>query len=69
MGSKMKKTEVDKILATVEEIREELHPEIGAGFVAAVVKAEEMNPDDDSAALQAIEGALKLELERQAPTS
>jgi hypothetical protein len=65
----MKKTEVDEILATVEEIREELHPEIGSEFVEAVVRAEELNADDDKGALRAIEDALVVELERQSATT
>jgi hypothetical protein len=63
--TKMPKTELDEILATVEEIRLELHPEIGAAFMAAVVKAEELNPDDEAAAMRAIQDAVQLEVARQ----
>jgi hypothetical protein len=39
-----------------------MHPELDSRFVRAVVYAEKDNPEDDPAALSAIERALKLVL-------
>jgi hypothetical protein len=54
----MQKIDLSNIVNTVEAIRLELHPELPAGFVAAVIAAEEQNPDDDVAATRSINLAL-----------
>ena len=51
------------LLQVVERLRVELHPDLSASFLAAVVRAEETNPDDDSGAVQAIRQALELALQ------
>lgn len=55
----MRTTDLKDLLDTVEAIRVEFHPEIDSMFLAAVVEAEESNPDDEPAAVKAIEKALK----------
>lgn len=59
MESKMRTTDLTDLKKTVERLREKLHPDLQAGFLEAVVKAEEENPEDDAAALHAIQAALK----------
>lgn len=55
----MKTTDLGDLLRTVEAMRAELHPDLDATFLAAVVAAEEANIDDDDAATRAIEKALQ----------
>lgn len=50
--------DLQHLLATVEAVREELHPEVPAALLEAVVEAEDANPDADDAALRAIEAAV-----------
>ena len=56
----MRTTDLDDLLQTVERIRKEMHPDLDSRFVKAVIHAERDNPEDDAAALAAIERALKL---------
>lgn len=55
----MRTTDLEELTKTVERIRQERHPDLDAGFLEAVVRAEEENPEDDNAALRAIQAALK----------
>ena len=55
----MQTTDLRELLDTVEAIRAEKHADLDAGFLGAVVRAEEENPDDDAEAIRAIEAALK----------
>ncbi len=54
----MRTTDLHDLLATVERVRADCHPELDAGFLEAVVQAEQAFPEDDSSAMQAIEEAL-----------
>lgn len=54
----MRTTDLHDLLATVERVRADRHPELDAGFLEAVVQAEQAFPEDDSSAVQAIEEAL-----------
>lgn len=55
----MRTTDLKDLTKTVEILRAELHPDLDAGFLEAVVRAEEENPEDDAEALRAIQTALK----------
>jgi hypothetical protein len=55
----MRKTDLQDLITTVERIRTELHPQLDARFLEAVVRAEEQSPEDDDAALRSIESALR----------
>jgi hypothetical protein len=55
----MPTTDLKDLTKTVELIRTELHPDLDAGFLEAVVSAEEANAEDDDEALRAIQAALK----------
>jgi len=55
----MRTNDLNDLTQTVEILRAELHPDLDAGFLAAVVRAEEANPEDDAEALRAIQNALK----------
>jgi hypothetical protein len=55
----MRTTDLKDILATVERLRDELHPDLDPAFIQAVVRAEEENLEDDAEALRMIESALK----------
>jgi hypothetical protein len=55
----MSTTELNSILATVEAIRQANAPSLSAELLRAVVEAEELNPEDEPAAIQAIERAVK----------
>ncbi len=59
------RNELKDILETVEQVRATQCPELDAEFVAAVVRAEEENPEDDGGALRSIESALRIILERE----
>lgn len=58
----MKTTDLKDLLNTVEALRKELHPDLDASFVEAVVRAEEQNPEDDAEASRAVQTALKTAL-------
>jgi hypothetical protein len=58
----MRTTDLDDLLQTVERIRKEMHPDLDSRLIKAVIYAEKENPEDDAAALAAIERALKLVL-------
>jgi len=58
----MRTTDLKDLTNTVEKIRTDLHPDLDAAFVEAVVQAEEQNPEDDAEALRAIQVALKTAL-------
>jgi len=55
----MRTTDLTELTKTVKLLRKELHPDLDAGFLEAVVRAEEENPEDDAEALRAIQAALK----------
>jgi hypothetical protein len=55
----MQTPDLKDLLKAVEVLRKELHPDLDADFLKAVVRAEEENPEDDSEALGAIQAALK----------
>jgi hypothetical protein len=52
-------TELKDVIQTVDLLRRELHPDLDAQFLEAVVRAEEENLEDDTEALRAIQSALK----------
>lgn len=54
----MQKTDLKDLLRTVESIRSEKYPDLDPDFLAAVVKAEDENPEDDAEATRGIEAAL-----------
>jgi hypothetical protein len=56
-------TDLRELAAVVEQLRSELHPDLDASFLAAVIQAEEQNPEDDEGALRAIQAALRAALE------
>jgi hypothetical protein len=58
MGPKMATTDLTDLMKTVALLRAELHPDLDATFLEAVVRAEEANPEDDAEAVRAIEMAL-----------
>jgi hypothetical protein len=59
----MRTTDLKDLIETVDLIRSELHPQLDARFLDAVIRAEEENPEDDAEALRAIQTALKAALE------
>jgi ABC-type nitrate/sulfonate/bicarbonate transport system substrate-binding protein len=52
-------TDPKDLLKAVELLRKELHPDLSADFLEAVVRAEEESPEDDAEAIRAIQAALK----------
>lgn len=58
----MRTNDLQDLLETVEQLRAELHPDLDAKFLKAVVHAEQENPEDDAEAVRSIEAALKAEL-------
>lgn len=64
----MRTIDLKDLLDTVELMRVERHPELDAEFLAAVVRAEEANPEDDTEALRNIEAALKVTLTKKGTT-
>lgn len=56
----MRTIDLKDILATVELMRSQRHPDLSAEFLGAVVRAEEENSEDNEGALSAIEAALKM---------
>jgi len=59
MGSKMQTSDLKDLKNTVEIMRTDIHTDLDAGFLEAVVRAEEDNPEDDPAAIRAIQAALR----------
>lgn len=55
----MQTTDLKDLIETVELLRKQLHPDLDAGFLRAVVRAEEENPEDDAEAVRSIQLALK----------
>jgi hypothetical protein len=60
----MRTTDLQDLMSTVDVIRGEMHSDLDAHFLEAVVRAEEENPDNDAEAVRAIERALASLLER-----
>ena len=58
----MQTNDLKDLLEAVEAIRKEIHADLDRGFLAAVVQAEEQNPEDDAEAIRAIQEALKAAL-------
>jgi hypothetical protein len=58
----MRTTDLKDLLKAVESIRLEIHPDISAEFLKAVVAAEEANPESHEDAIRAIETALNAAL-------
>lgn len=58
----MRTTDLKDLLSTVEALRNELHPDLDASFIEAVVRAEEQNPEDDAEASRAVQAALTVAL-------
>jgi hypothetical protein len=58
MESKMRTTDLRDLLSTVEALRLELHPDLDASFIEAVVRAEEQNPEDDAEASRSVQAAV-----------
>ena len=56
----MQTTDLKDLIDAVESLRKQLYPDLDAGFLEAVVRAEEENPEDDAEALRAIQAALKV---------
>jgi hypothetical protein len=54
----MRTTDLQELMNAVELKRAELHPELDAGFLESVVRAEEENPEDDDEAMRLIQIAL-----------
>jgi hypothetical protein len=54
----MRASDLEEITKTVAAVRAELHPELAAEFLDAVIRAEEENPEDDEGALRVIQAAL-----------
>ena len=61
----MRTTDLKELIDTVEALRGELHPDVDAQFLEAVVRAEEENAEDDSGAVRAIQAALTSVLAKQ----
>lgn len=55
----MRTTDLKELMHTVEALRQEMHPELDAGFLEQVIRAEEENTEDEGAAVQAIEAAMR----------
>lgn len=58
----MKTTDLKALVEAVEAVRKEMHPDLSRGFLGAVIQAEEANPENDEAALRAIQAALEVAL-------
>lgn len=54
----MQTTDLKDLMETVEMLRQELHPNLDARFLRAVILAEESNPEDDVEAVRSIHLAL-----------
>ena len=56
---RMRTTDLKDLIKTVDLLRSEIHPDLDARFLDAVVRAEEENPEDDAEAVRAIQAALR----------
>jgi protein-disulfide isomerase-like protein with CxxC motif len=56
----MQTTDLHDLRAAVERIRKTQHPDLDSEFLDAVILAEDANPEDDAAAIRAIQAALKV---------
>lgn len=54
----MKTTDLSDLLATIEAVRSEMHPELSPEFLISVVEAEQAHLDDEPQALKEIRSAL-----------
>ncbi len=61
----MRKTDLANLRQTVARMRSELHPDLDAAFVDAVITAEDENPEDDQEAVRQIQVALQAALARR----
>jgi hypothetical protein len=61
----MRTTDLRDLMKTVETMRAERYPDLDAGFLEAVVQAEEESPEDDGEAMRSIQAALNALLERE----
>ena len=50
--------DLQHLLATVEQVRAELHPDLPPELLEAVVRAEDANADDPDRGLKAVEAAV-----------
>lgn len=50
--------DLQHLLATVEQVRAELHPDLPSELLEAVVRAEDANVDNPDRALKAVEAAI-----------
>lgn len=55
----MSTTELENLLATVEALRQSLHPTLDPALLRAVVEVEEANPEDNDAAMKEINRVLR----------
>lgn len=55
----MRATDLTDLLAVVEEVREETHPDLPAELVRDIVVLEDQHGDDESTVLQALRSRLK----------
>lgn len=58
----MRTIDLTDLKDTVERVRLSIHPELDASFLQAVIRAEEENIEDEDAAIEAIQRALKASL-------
>ncbi|WP_436528649.1 hypothetical protein [Actinoplanes sp. HUAS TT8] len=58
----MQTTDLKDLREAVERVRNEQHPHLDLEFLHAVIRAEDENPEDDTAALREIQTALKTAL-------
>ena len=61
----MKQNDLTDLRRAVETLRNERYPDLDAGFLAAVIDAEDQNPEDEPAALRQIRLALNEILNRR----
>ena len=61
----MRKNDLANLRQTVERLRNELHPDLDAVFVDAVITAEDQNPEDDQEAVRQIQAALQAAVARR----
>lgn len=63
----MKTTDLNDLLATIEAVRSEMHPELSPDFLISVVEAEQAHLDDELEAVKKIERALNALLGSEMP--
>lgn len=63
----MKTTDLNDLLATIEAVRSETHPELSPEFLISVVEAEQAHLDDEPEAVKKIERALNALLGSEMP--